>query len=179
MIRLLISGGPGSGCTSTAQAVGERLGVPVLDSDSYFHKPTDPPFQEQYAPEERRSMLGAALDGQANWILSGSVATWGLQALEPTHGVFLGVPREVRLSRLLQRQRSRFGARIDSGGDMEEEHRSFMEWAAEYENRTGSGRNRDTDRTFLEAHCTDFLAVTKDMALGEIVETIVDFLGMA
>ena len=75
IIRLLISGGPGSGCTSTAKAVGERLGVPVLDSDSYFHKPTDPPFQEQYTLEERRSMLGAVLGAQANWILGGSVAT--------------------------------------------------------------------------------------------------------
>src|SRR4051794_17869590 len=103
MIRLLISGGPGSGCTSTALAVGERLGVPVVDSDSYFHKPTDPPFQKQYTPEERRSMLGSELGVQANWILSGSVATWGLDTLEPTHGVFLEVPREVRLGRLLQR----------------------------------------------------------------------------
>ena len=121
-------------------------------------------------------MLGAVLGAQANWILSGSVATWGLEALEPTHGVFLGVPREVRLGRLLQRQRSRFGARIDAGEDMEQEHHSFMTWAAGYEDRTGPGRNRETDRAFLEAHCTHFLAVTEDAPLGEIVAKTVGFL---
>lgn len=121
-------------------------------------------------------MLGSVLGEQASWILSGSVATWGLEALEPTHGVFLNVPREVRLGRLLNRQRSRFGVRIDSGGDMEQEHQSFLEWAAGYEDRTGSGRNLETDRAFLEAHCAHFLAVTDAAALGEIVAKIIGFL---
>jgi len=105
MIRLLISGGPGSGCTSTARALGGRLGVVVFDSDSYFHKPTEPPFQEQYTPEERRERLSTALSAQAGWILSGSVATWEVPQLQPTHGVFLNIPKEVRMSRLAARQR--------------------------------------------------------------------------
>ena len=53
-MRVLISGGPGAGCTSTAKLIGAELGMQVFDSDTFFHKPTDPPFQEQYAPDERR-----------------------------------------------------------------------------------------------------------------------------
>jgi adenylate kinase family enzyme len=175
-MRLLISGGPGSGCTSTAKAIGERLGVPVFDSDSYFHKPTDPPFQEQYTLEERRSLLGAALSAESNWVVSGSVATWGLGPLNPTHGVFLRIPREVRLNRLLHRQRNQFGSRIEAGGDMEEEHRLFMEWASGYEERTGPGRNLDTDRTFVRTHCHRFLEFMEDEAMEEIVSKILGFL---
>ena len=176
-VRILISGGPGSGCTSTAEALGKRLGLPVLDSDSYLHKPTDPPFQEQYPPEERRELLGSALESQREWILSGSVATWGFDALEPTHGVFLDVPREVRMRRLMDRQRNQFGPRIDPGGDMQEEHESFMDWAAGYEERSGPGRNLATDRTFLETHCRHVLALTQDQAMEEIVAKVASFLG--
>ena len=152
-MRLLISGGPGSGCTSTAHAVGQRLGLPVFDSDSYFHKPTDPPFQEQYSPEERRTLLASDLSAQPNLILSGSVATWGLDALAPTHGVFLSVSKTTRLQRLLKRQRCQFGRRIDAGGDMAEEHEAFMLWSAGYEEGSGIGRNIQMDRAFLQSHC--------------------------
>src|SRR5690606_16819331 len=127
------------------------------DSDSYFHKPTDPPFQDQYTPEERRNRLGSALKAQSGWILSGSVATWGLDPFEPTHGVFLAIPKKVRLDRLATRQRNQFGPRIAPGGDMQEEHESFMEWAAGYEERTGAGRNSTTDRLFLETQCAHLL----------------------
>ena len=176
-MRILISGGPGSGCTSMAEAIGKQLGLPVFDSDSYFHKPTDPPFQEQYTPEERRALLGSALGSEPGWILSGSVATWGLDSLEPTHGVFLDIPKEVRRNRLLNRQRNRFGPRIESGGDVHEEHQSFIEWAAGYEDRSGSGRNATTDRGFLEAHCGHVLAITEDQTMEEIVSRIIRFLG--
>jgi adenylate kinase family enzyme len=177
-MRILISGGPGSGCTSTADALGRQLGLPVFDSDSYFHKPSDPPFQEQYTPDERRVLLGAALKAERGWILSGSVATWGLDLLEPTHGVFLDIPTEVRLHRLINRQRNQFGPRIDSGGDMQEEHESFMEWAAGYEERSGPGRNSATDRVFLEAHCGQVLVISEDQGMVEIVSRIISFLSL-
>jgi adenylate kinase family enzyme len=176
-MRILISGGPGSGCTSTAQALGKRLGLAVLDSDLFFHKPTDPPFQEQYTPEERRVLLGEDLEATPEWILSGSVATWGIASLKPSHGVFLDTPKDVRLHRLMNRQRNQFGPRIAPGGDMQEEHESFMEWAAAYDDRSGSGRNSATDRSFLEAHCGHVLAITEDQPIEGIVSRILSFLG--
>lgn len=177
MPRLLISGGPGSGCTSTARALGERLGVPVVDSDAYFHKPTDPPFQEQYTLEERRALLKPVLDPSGNWILSGSVATWGLHPLAATHGVFLKISKEVRLQRLLARQRDQFGARIEPGGDMQEEHEAFLEWAAGYEEREGAGRNLTTDRAFLTAQCARFVEVEGEATVNEIVARLEEFVG--
>ena len=177
MTRLLISGGPGSGCTSTARALGERLGVPVVDSDDYFHKPTDPPFQEQYSLEERRALLRSVLDPEGSWILSGSVATWGLHALAPTHAIFLNTPKATRLQRLLDRQRTQFGRRIDPGGDMQEEHGAFLKWAAGYEEREGAGRNLATDRGFLTAQCGRFVELEGEVTVDEIVARIEEFVG--
>jgi len=177
MIRILISGGPGSGCTSTAQVIGRHLRVPVFDSDVFFHKPTDPPFQEQYTPEERRTRLGSQLSPEGAWILSGSVATWGLDPLEPTHGIFLNIPKAVRLRRLVRRQRDQFGTRIDSGGDMHQEHHAFMKWAEEYEIRTGPTRSAETDHAFLKTHCKHLLVFSEEEAMDGLVAKILRFLG--
>ena len=176
MMRVLISGGPGSGCTSTAAKISERTGIPVFDSDAFFHKPTDPPFQEQYSREERRAMVSATLAQAPHWLLSGSIATWGVDFTRATHGVFLNVPALVRVQRLLERQRSQFGDRIDPGGDMHSEHEAFIEWAAAYEERTGISRCLVTDREFVRAHCDKYLSIDEVADMETIVEAIMNFL---
>lgn len=176
MMRLIISGGPGSGCTSTAAKLSEKLDLPMFDSDAFYHKPTDPPFQEPYTPEERRALVEAALAKEPDWIISGSMATWGVANLKATHGVFLSIPQSERLARLQKRQREQFGSRIDNGGDMHEEHKAFIEWAAGYEASTGRGRNLVTDREFLIANSERFLEVTEPADLDSIVALILRFL---
>lgn len=176
MMRLLISGGPGSGCTSTAGRVSREMGIPLFDSDSFFHKPGDPPFQEQYSPEERRQRLGSALSKESTWIVSGSVATWGLSLFKPTHGVWLNVPKRVRLQRLVKRQRNQFGPGIEIGGDMHDEHEAFIDWAAAYEERSGTGRNLETDRGFLLAQCGRFMSIDQIADIDTIAEEVINFL---
>ncbi len=175
-MRILISGGPGSGCTSTASVVGAALNLSVFDSDSFFHKPTHPPFQEQYSPSERRERLISVLADRAAWIVSGSIATWELLDFSFTHGLFLDIRQEERLRRLELRQQAQFGLRIESGGDMADEHTSFMEWASGYENRTGSGRNMATDRCFLESRCNHFMAITEVLPIEQVTARIIEFL---
>lgn len=175
-MRLLISGGPGSGCTSTAERIGKKLGIPAFDSDVYFHKPSDPPFQEQYNPAERSARLEHALSDEIHWIVSGSVATWRLSEFKPTHAVLLEIPRDVRLVRLIERQKARFGDRIEPGGDMQQEHESFMTWAAAYEVRSCNSRNLATDREFLTTQCHTFMSISDATGIEEVVEQIVVFL---
>lgn len=175
-MRILISGGPGSGCTSTAAAVGAVLDLPVFDSDSFFHKPTEPPFQQQFSLDERRDLMKAALSEKEKWILSGSIATWALHDFDPTHGVFLEIPREERMKRLGQRQRTQFGSRIDQGGDLAEAHVSFLDWADGYESRTDVGRNLITDRPFLESRCGRSLIITEPVPFQKLVTRVIAFL---
>ena len=59
---------------------------------------------------------------------------------------------------------------------MQEEHESFMEWAAGYEDRSGSGSNSATDHSFLETHCGHLLAITENQAMEDLVRRIVSFL---
>lgn len=175
-MRALITGGPGSGCSSTASRIAEILGVWHFDSDAYFHKPTDPPYQEPRSAEERRELAERDLEPCPSWILSGSVATWGMKDLRLSHGIVLDVGGAVRLKRLAVRERVRFGERIEAGGDMREEHEGFMEWAKAYEARTGPGRNLETDVKYVNSRCRTGWVVREDMSLDETCELVRRFL---
>ena len=175
-MHLLISGGPGSGCTSTAKLIGTELGLSVFDTDTFFHKPTDPPFQEQYSPEERRMLLSATLEASSDWILSGSIATWDLNLPTVNFGAFLDTPKAERLRRLELRERERFGSRIDVGGDLHTENENFMVWASAYEDRSGIGRNKNTDRDFLIQNCDYCIEIGLSQSLDEVASEILDFL---
>ncbi len=176
-MKILISGGPGSGCTSTALILGADLGIPVFDSDDFFHKPTDPPYQEQYSHDERKRLVEPALESGDNWILSGSVANWDVVMPAVELGIFLPVSKQIRLERLAVRERARFGRRIDPGGDMHEENVLFMEWAAGYEERAVSGRSWMSDRSFLERSCRRFYEVHSMGTLEEVAEEILRLVG--
>jgi adenylate kinase family enzyme len=175
-MRIFISGGPGAGCTSTAKLIGAELGLPVFDSDTFFHKPTDPPFLEQYSPDERRQFITAAIDATSDWILSGSIATWEIDLPTVHFGVFLDPPKDERLRRLDLRERERYGSRIDLGGDLHSENTDFMDWASGYENRSGTGRNRNTDRAFLVQRCDSFVEIKHCKSIFDVASEIRDFL---
>ena len=135
--RINIFGASGTGKTTLGRALAARLGVAYLDSDHYFHFPTDPPFAKQRSPEERNRMLADDMRKHGSWVLSGSIMRWNFEP-QPDYSlvVFLYLPPEVRLARVFERERRLFGARIEPGGDMEEIHREFRDWTTAYD--TGS-----------------------------------------
>jgi hypothetical protein len=77
----------------------------------------------------------AALDAaQGGWVLSGSLDGWG-DPLIPRFGrvVFLAVPTEVRMARLAERERARYGDAIEPDGPLHAHHLDFMAYAAGYD----------------------------------------------
>ena len=116
--RLRVFGASGAGTSTLGRALAERLGIAHLDTDDFFWLPTDPPFTAVRPREERlarlSTVLGRASDG---WALSGSLAGWG-DPLIPRFGlaVFLTLDPELRLARLRERERRRYGAAIEPGG---------------------------------------------------------------
>src|ERR1039458_10292119 len=117
--RIHIVGASGSGTTTLGAALAREIGGAHLDTDAFFWLPTDPPFTTKRTVEERLPLLEAELDRHALWVLTGSLMSWG-DVLIPRFElvVFLYVPPEVRIERILHRERERYGNDIDPGGRM-------------------------------------------------------------
>ena len=111
-----IFGASGSGTTTIAQIVSKQLGYQHFDSDNYFWIPTTNPFTIERERNECLEMMDKDLSENDEWILSGSLANWG-NTLIPYFDlvVFVYVPTEIRLKRLENRERERYGREVFYG----------------------------------------------------------------
>src|SRR5258708_2159226 len=128
--RIHIFGASGSGSTTLGAAIADRYGYAHLDVDKYFWMPTDPPFQTPREVVARQEVLAADLDAHSRWVLTGSLCRWG-DIFIPSFDVaiFLLIPAQLRIARLLERERRRFGDSIEPGGPLHAHHREFIAWA--------------------------------------------------
>ena len=127
-------GASGSGTTTLGAALAEAIGGQHLDTDSYYWEDTEPPFTTKRPIEQRIRDIQRDSKRSQHWTLSGSLCSWGDPLLESfTLAVFVRLDPAVRLERLRARERERYGSRISPDGDMFEQHRAFIEWAASYD----------------------------------------------
>jgi len=149
--RIHILGASGSGTTTLGRAVAQHLRCPSFDTDDYYWLPSDPPFHHKRSIPERHALLGQALAGHERWVLSGSLCGWG-DIFIPRFDVviFLWIPAAIRLARLGERERRRYGdAALAPGGAMHEIHEAFMAWAATYDHGDLSIRSRQLHEDWL------------------------------
>lgn len=122
-----IFGASGSGSTSLGRKICDELGFVFIDTDDYFWLPTDPPYSQKRPREERIAMMTNVIENASNVVISGSLVDWGDEFITMfILAVRLETNTEVRMERLEKRERDRFGARLDVGGDMYQNHIRFM-----------------------------------------------------
>lgn len=147
--RIHITGAACSGTTTLGAALAETLGVVFLDTDDFFWHATDPPYTDKRPVAERLALMRKAM-GDDGWVISGSLDGWGDPLIEGTDLIiYLTAPMAVRLARLKARELRRFGDRIRPGGDMEMIHLGFLDWAAQYDEDSFTGRSRLRHETWL------------------------------
>ena len=129
-----IFGASGSGTTTLARELCNELGYFHMDTDDYFWMPTDPKFTVKRPVEERIAWMLQDIAAHENVVISGSLSGWG-DVLIPyfTLVVRIEIDPEVRIARLIAREKKRFGSRIDPDGDMYEQHLAFVDWARSYD----------------------------------------------
>jgi len=171
--RINIIGGSGSGTSTLGKTVAKALAVPSFDSDDYYHAPTDPPFQKPRPAGERYGLICRDLRPDQNWVLSGGIDGWHpLPKLDFTCVVFLYVPTPVRIERLRLRERARFGARIEAGGDMHDTHKEFIEWASRYDEGDVEGKTLARHETYLSNQRCTILEYRGVYTMPDITEDV-------
>lgn len=129
-----IFGASGAGTSTLGTAIFNKYGYKHMDTDDYFWCATNPPFTTKREPSERIMIMEKDIKIHEKVVITGSLCGWG-DVLIPLFDLVIRVvtPTENRIKRLKEREYFRFGNRILVGGDMHEEHLSFIEWAKEYD----------------------------------------------
>lgn len=158
-----ITGAAGSGTSTLAAAYANATGVRVLETDDYFWRPTEPPYQTKFEEAERCANLLRDLRAGADAVVSGALIGWG-RALEDAFDlvVFLYVPTDIRLARLTLREESRFG-KADPG---------FLAWAAQYDAGTAEGRSLERHRAWLQRRQCPVLCLEGEHSVEERLQKL-------
>jgi adenylate kinase family enzyme len=151
LARLGITGARGCGVTTLGKALAAPLDAVHIDTDDHHWVETDPPYLEKRSISERRRRMAIEQARTGRWIVSGTLDDWADGVADQAELiVFLEAPTELRLERLRQRERDRFGDMLLPGGALHETHRDFIAWAAQYEQGIRPGRSRPRHERWLE-----------------------------
>ena len=172
-VRIHTVGASGSGTTTLARALAYSLRIPHLDTDDFYWKKTNPPYTTKRLIPERLKLLTQQLDQSDSWTLSGSLVSWGEPLIDKfTHVVFLYIPQDVRLMRLLEREKNRHGQRIEPGGDMHQQHLEFVDWAKKYDTAGFQIRSKAMHEAWLKRLPCSVIRIETPVLIEDAVATI-------
>lgn len=142
--RIHILGASGSGVTTLGVNISTSLNIKHLDTDNFYWKKTTLPFTRKQPIPERLAGIDSEIEGLENWVLSGSLCSWGEPLIEYfTHVIFLWIPWEVRKERLRKREVARYGEEaLLPDGEMHGIYAPFMDWTSKYDTAGREQRSR-------------------------------------
>ncbi|GIP41233.1 hypothetical protein J31TS4_45130 [Paenibacillus sp. J31TS4] len=170
--RIHILGAAGSGTTTLGRALAEALPHVHLDTDDFYWE--DPGVYTAKRPiPERLERLSAACGEAGQWVLTGSLCGWG-DPLIPTFDlvVFLVIPQQVRLMRLEERERERYGRDVLPGGTRHGHMEAFLSWAARYETGGPEVRSRALHEAWLAGLTCPVVRIEGDTTVEQRVEAV-------
>ena len=74
--RIHITGASGTGTSTLARVLAGRLETQAFDTDDFFWRPTDPPFQARRPVADRLALMQDVFLPRADWVLAGSFSGW-------------------------------------------------------------------------------------------------------
>lgn len=174
--KIHIIGAAGSGTSTLGTALSKGLPYTLLDTDNYFWITK---FTEQRQVSERREMLEKDLIRYENLILSGAICGWGDNLKQYFDLViFLWIPQDIRLERLQQREFQRYGDEALAGGIKYEQSRTFLEWAALYDDAGMEVRSKKLHEYWMSDLKCPILRIEGDYSVNERVKLVQNYLSL-
>ena len=172
-MKILIMGASCAGSTTLGIALGKQLGCVVFDSDEYFWEKSAIPFTVRRNPELRNKMIISDTAKQDNWIITGSMVSWGDVWLHIFNlVVFLYIPHHIRMQRLKTREIQRYGDQIFTDPIRAKLYQDFVQWASGYDDNTTNGRTLQVHETWLSKVSSPVLEIRGDTTVEERVELV-------
>ena len=151
---IMIIGPSGSGKTTLGKLVADKLEYPYFDVDDYiWKKDTKKPYTVMYSREEKISRLNNDILPYEHFVMAGSMSSFHYAFDDKFEMmVFLYVEPDIRVERVHNRAVEHFGERIREGGDMFDNHMSFLESVRNYE-KDGSPNLNEQRKWMDELNC--------------------------
>ncbi len=176
-MKILLFGASGAGTTTLGSELEKQVGFKHLDADSYYWKPTSPPFQEKVPLEERNTALQSDFKTYEKVAVSGSMVSWGKHWESAFDlAVFIYLRNEVRMERLKNREMKRYGNDLHNNLDIQRNSEEFLAWAARYEDPEFNGRSLKIHNGWIKLIKCPVLRLDGEMGLQNKVDKILSIL---
>lgn len=152
--RIVVCGGNGAGKSTLGRALSQALGLPFMDIEDYYFPKTDPHYlyKVQRSTEEVVSLLERDVQ-QDSFVLAAVKADYSPLISERfTCAVFVEVPKEIRMQRIEERSRQKFGDRMQPGGDLYQQEKRFFDLV---QSRTEEPIRRWLETLHIPVICVD------------------------
>ena len=176
-MRIHLLGPSGSGTTTLGKNLSNHFKIKHFDTDDFFWLKTDPPFLDIRPKTERIDLLKITIKQYDSWVLSGSILDWG-DFLIPEFNVviFKYICQEVRIERLLNREKARHGDRILPGNDMHQMHTKFISWAKSYETGGLDSRSKLSHETWMKRLSCKIIRIEEELDVKKELEIVINSL---
>lgn len=172
-----IFGSSGSGSTTLAKAIAKEFHIKFMDIDDCLWKKTDPPFTEKNSNEEILLSMKAKLSDKQPAVISGSlVGIADSFKKEINLFLYMNLDKDIRVKRITDREKQRFGDRIVKGGDLYKQHLEFLEWVSDYEDNPDTLRSRKQHLSWLEDVSVTVLKITEELTIEELLNLVRPFI---
>jgi adenylate kinase family enzyme len=171
-----IFGSSGSGSTTLAKEIAKEFNYKFIDVDDYLWKKTDPPFTERNSNSEVLRLIENQISDKKPAVISGSLVTIA-DSLKKRISLFLyiNLDRNIRVKRITDREKLRFGDRILPGGDLHKQHLDFLKWVSDYEDNPETLRSRRQHLSWLDDVSVTVLKITEELTLEELLNLVRPF----
>ena len=154
--------------------LGKLIQYVHLDSDDYYWKKTEPPYQEKIPVEDRIQRLTADVSTTQNVIVSGSLVNWGpywRNTFDLT--VFLYLPPAIRMARLEKRESKRNKYRLQNALT-ETITWEFMDYVQQYDDPDFTGRSLTVHNQWIKLLSCPVLRIEGDVPFKKRIDSILN-----
>lgn len=172
-MKIHIMGASCAGSTTLGNALSARLKIPYFDTDDFFWERSAVPYTVRRDAPTRSRMLQEAISRNDSYIIGGSLISWGDEWLSMFDlVVFLYVPNEIRMQRLVDREIERYGDTIYTDPVRSRLFREFYDWASKYDDRDFAGRNVEIHEQWLGKVSGRVVEIRGDTTVAERIEQV-------
>ncbi len=178
-MKINIYGGSGVGKTSLSQNLANELGWPYIDSDDYYWQETPIPYTEKIPKALRNARIQSDFSQHEDVILSGCMMSWGNFWYDAFDiGFLLIVEPGIRMDRLRQREKLRYGQLLISNPKIRQNSEEFLRWAARYDDPKAAQTNITLHRQWKEWVHYPVVELNGNESFDRLIKQIKTYLGI-